>query len=409
MCESSSARGMTFGTLASGAVAPILICVAATTLTDRLSSIAGLGTWLVIGIPAVLTVGRELSLLASASWLVWWVAYLAFGLGFWAISSGRLDRLSLAVHRVLLGVQTLLAATVMLAQPSYSITAILLIITASHAAHVWALWGGLVWVLLQTVPLAMSAYAAYGDVTNTAIQTLAYLGFQVFALVTTHTAIREGRSRQELARLNAELEATQRLLEESSRTQERLRISRELHDLLGHHLTALILNLDVASRVSDGKAREPLQKAHAVAKLLMADVRGAVSRLREDDALDLEAALHALAANVPQPRIHLDIASDLGVTDVPHAQVIVRCVQEAITNAIKHADAKNLWITVAREGDAIAVHAHDDGRGAREVAVGNGLAGMRERVEASGGRLQVRTAPGAGFSLDAWVPAGAAT
>lgn len=382
--------------------------MAAATLTDRLPAIAGLGTWVVIGAPAVLLVARDSSLLVNASWLVWWGAYLAFGLGFWAITSGRLDRLSLATHRALLGVQTLLAVIALVALPSYGITGILLVTTASHAAHVWSLRAGMAWVLGQSVVLAAVMYVAFGSVTDAAIQTLAYIGFQVFALVTTHTAIREASSRRELARLNAELEATQRLLGESSRAQERMRISRELHDLLGHHLTALILNLDVASRVTDGKGREPLQKAHAVAKLLMADVRSAVSHLREDDALDLEASLRALATNVPQPRVHLEVASDLGVTDVPHAQVIVRCVQEAITNAIKHADARNLWITVARDGAAIAVRAHDDGRGAREVAIGNGIAGMRERVEAAGGRLQLHTAPGAGFSLDAWVPAGVA-
>jgi signal transduction histidine kinase len=380
--------------------------VAASTLTDRLSSIAGLGTWLVNGIPAVLSAVGDPGLLASPSWQVWWGAYLVFGVAFWAISSGRLDRLSLTAHRALLGVQTLLVAAAMAAQPGYGITAILLIITASHAAHVWSLRAGTVWVVVQSVPLAAASYAAYGDVANAAIQTLAYVGFQVFALVTTHTAIREGRSRRELARLNAELEATQRLLEESSRAQERLRISRELHDLLGHHLTALILNLDVASRVTTGKGQEPLQKAHAVAKLLMADVRSAVSRLREDDELHLSAALTALAANIPRPTVHLDVQPDLAVTDVRHAQVVVRCVQEAITNAIKHADARNLWIAVAREGDEIAVHAHDDGHGARDLQVGHGLAGMRERLEAVGGRLQVRTSPGAGFTLDAWLPTG---
>ena len=375
-------------------------------LTDRLASIAGLGTWLVIGLPAVIAMLGDPALLGRSAWIVWWLGYLGFGVGFWAISSGRLDRFGRASHRALLAMQTFLAFMVGIAQPAYGISAILLIITASHAAHVFPLRGGLFWVGLQTLVLAAVTWVGVADPTGVAIQTLAYLGFQLYALVTTHTALAEARGRRRLARLNAELEATQRLLEESSRASERLRISRELHDLLGHHLTALILNLDVASRVTTGRGAEPLQKAHAIARLLMSDVRAAVSRMRDDDPLDVSDALEALAANIPQPRVHLSVADDLGVTDVQQAQVIVRCVQEAVTNAIRHAGAANLWLSVGREGGSIVVHAHDDGRGARGPVVGNGLAGMRERIEAAGGSLQIRTSPGAGFSLDALLPAG---
>ena len=394
---------MTFGTRARGLGTAMIPNMESVTLADRLVSAAGLGTWAVIGLPSLIEMVGDPALLGQPAWLVWWVAYLAFGLFFWAISSGRLDRYGMGAHRAFLGVQTLLALTVLVAQPGFGITAILLIITASHAAHVLPLRAGLAWVVAQSLVLAAVNWIAYGGA-DAAIQTLAYLGFQLFALITTHTALAEGRARQELARLNAELEATQRLLAESSRAGERLRISRELHDLLGHHLTALILNLDVASRVAEGKGEEPIRKAHAIAKLLMADVRGAVSRMREDDALDVAAALRALAANVPQPHVHLDVAPHLGVTDVQQAQVIVRCVQEAITNAVRHAGATNLWVSVRRDGDRIAVHARDDGRGARELAAGNGLAGMRERIESIGGSLVIRTSPGAGFSLDAQLP-----
>src|SRR3546814_12036878 len=81
-----------------------------------------------------------------------------------------------------------------------------------------------------------------------------------------------------LFRSNSELRATRALLAESSRLSERMRISRELHDLLGHHLTALSLNLEVATHVSSGKAQEHVRQAHTLAKLLLTDVREAVSR-----------------------------------------------------------------------------------------------------------------------------------
>ena len=370
--------------------------------------LAGIGTWAVIGIPAAVAVFQAPSRLGDGSWLAWWFGYLAFGLLFYLVTSNRLDAWSLRAHRALLVVQTVLAGTAIVALPDYGLTAILLIMTASHAAHVLPLTWGVGWVGLQTAFLAWHNLTTYDRFDLSVVQTLAYLGFQLFALLMTDVALRENRSRRELARVNAELEATQRLLEESSRARERLRISRELHDLLGHHLTALILNLDVAARVTEGAGREPVTKAHALAKLLMADVRGAVSQLREDEQLDLRASLEALATNVPRPHVHVTVDDDLALHDLGTAQVILRCAQEAITNAVKHADANHLWIRVAREGNEIAVHARDDGRGVADFEHGNGLVGMRERVESAGGRLELHTSPGGGFTVDARLPLGAA-
>jgi signal transduction histidine kinase len=87
------------------------------------------------------------------------------------------------------------------------------------------------------------------------------------------------------------------------------------------------------------------------------------------------------------------------------AQAIVRCVQETMTNAIRHAAARNLWIEVAREAGEVRVRARDDGRGAVGLRPGNGLLGMRERVEQVGGRLELESRPGHGFEVRARLPA----
>jgi signal transduction histidine kinase len=80
-------------------------------------------------------------------------------------------------------------------------------------------------------------------------------------------------------------------------------------------------------------------------------------------------------------------------------------VQEVITNALRHARAKNIWIALTQTDDGITMEARDDGRGAEQVGAGNGLSGMRARLEELGGRLRVASAPRREFVVSAWLPA----
>ena len=232
----------------------------------------------------------------------------------------------------------------------------------------------------------------------------AYLGFQMFAMATSSLTVRERTAREELARANAELLATQALLAEDSRVAERLRISRDLHDTIGHHLTALSLQLEVASRLSSGQAAEHVDEAHAVTRLLLSDVRDVVSRLRESSRFDLASAIRALAAAATPLHVHLDVADGSTIEDPAQAHALLRCVQEIITNTTRHAQARNLWIAVQRRDDGIDLHARDDGRGVDAVTSGNGLRGMRERFEELSGRVDFSSRPGAGFEVHGFVP-----
>jgi len=217
-------------------------------------------------------------------------------------------------------------------------------------------------------------------------------------------SLRQHAARDELRKVNSELQATQALLAENTRIAERVRIARELHDLVGHHLTALTLNLEVATHLVDGKALEHVQQAHSLAKLLLVDVREVVSDMRDDDKVELAAALRTLVEGVPEPHIHLDLPTELSMTDPLRAQVMLRCAQEMITNSVRHARAKNLWISLVHDENGVAMIARDDGRGTDAIEVGNGLIGMKERLRQMGGELKIESRSGAGFSLHAWVP-----
>lgn len=94
--------------------------------------------------------------------------------------------------------------------------------------------------------------------------------------------------------------------------------------------------------------------------------------------------------------------------DPVQAEAILRCVQEVVTNSIRHSAAVDLWIDVNRTAAGVEVHARDNGRGADSLRPGHGLTGMRERIEQVGGRPQWDSGPAGGFRVDAWIPAGGA-
>ena len=361
---------------------------------SRLLRYAGLFTWAMVGFPLLsLTLqplGDDLGIAEEAfgalrvGWMIW-ALYLSFGLSYsWVTRNLGERRANLFDYALLMVVACVLPW--LLPMPL-----------------------GVAWLVLSQF-VVVPVYVRGLDFTwpEAFMQSALYAGFCVFVFVTSLVARQQAQAREEQRRLNAELRATRVLLAESARVNERTRISRELHDLLGHHLTALSLNLEVAGHLSEGRVKEHVQQAHTLARLLLTDVREAVSHLRDGGAIDLEAALRPLAENVPSLQIHMDIESPLTMDDPERAHVLLRCTQEVITNAVRHAAARNLWIIATREDAMITMTARDDGRGAEAFVAGNGLRGMRERLAQYGGNLEIKTRPQEGFCLHLTLPASAA-
>lgn len=284
---------------------------------------------------------------------------------------------------------------------------ILLILCVVQVVHVFPPRPAVAIVLAANVVMYL-IYSELWQFRSALVSTLMHMSFQGFAGLTAWFGISAERTRDALAAANADLVATRSLLAETARDGERLRLSRELHDVAGHKLTALKLNLAALAR--DPRFREDAQVALCarLADELLADIRGVVLQMRRGDGLELGPALEALATPFPRPRLHLEIAGDARVASLAQAEAVLRAVQEGLTNAARHSLAHNLWVVLRREGEQLRLDIRDDGRGRGDVAPGNGLGGMRERLEAIGGGLEVRRTDTGGVHLQAWLPAVAA-
>ncbi len=351
--------------------------------------ISGLVVWIVLRNPREYTATLEPAIVLLVAYLA---AALAADLGTWSLARRR------AAH--LLQLASVVALALLL---PIDFLQIFTIIWIAMAASMYPLR-----VCVAFVPLLMLGWwlvLTYHWADSFALPTVALYGtFHAFALLSSHSAHEAERARDRTQALYRELVATQHLLSEASRQSERTRIARDLHDLVGHHLTALSINLQIAERQAEGETRERIAQSRGLAKLLLADVREAVSSLREQGALDLRRALELLVDNVPQLAISLEVDADVSVEDVDVADAIIRCVQEGITNTLRHSDAERGWVRIWQDADGLHVEMRDDGHGADGgIAEGNGITGMRERLRQVGGTLEV-DGSGPGLTLRADIP-----
>jgi signal transduction histidine kinase len=212
---------------------------------------------------------------------------------------------------------------------------------------------------------------------------LAYLAFQLFAAIVSRAAYLAAESRRELLQTNRELRVARALVAEGARAQERLRLSRELHDIAGHKLTALKLQLAVELRHRPMETSATLVQCMKLADELLNDIRAVVSALRQDDAIDLRRALMALDPAVASIAVEFDLQPDAIVTDIAKAEALLRCAQEGLTNALRHGGATEIRIALARQEQDLVLSLEDNGvgYGSSVPAEGNGLKGLRERLE----------------------------
>lgn len=172
---------------------------------------------------------------------------------------------------------------------------------------------------------------------------------------------------------------------------ERDRLARDVHDVVGHTLTAMSLKADVAERLvttDPERARREIAEVAALSRQALAEVRAAVGGIRTarlDD--EIASAARVLAA----AGIAAHLPGDLTVVDPRHRVVLAWVLREAVTNVVRHSGASVCRVALGPSSLTV----EDDGRGPSGLREGNGLRGVRERVDAAGGALRVAdAAPG---------------
>jgi two-component system sensor histidine kinase DesK len=206
------------------------------------------------------------------------------------------------------------------------------------------------------------------------------------------------------ARANLQLERANSEIERLSQEAERERIARDLHDLLGHTLTVITVKLDLARRLlshDSDRARNEIVEAEQTARKALAEVREAVSGYRTEglDAEITRARRSLLSADVK-------LTTSLAPVNLSPSQVNVLCLvlREAITNIVRHAHANVCCVALVERGRTIHFTIEDNGLGG-QIREGNGLRGMRERLESMSGTVKLIASANEGTSLEITLPA----
>jgi two-component system sensor histidine kinase DesK len=269
-------------------------------------------------------------------------------------------------------------------------------------------WLGLLVYLSIALALALPTWLALAGVGATTAAAVAITGeldvaVQVVAFGVILVAVRR------LMELVRELDAARAQVAELAAREERLRISRDLHDLLGHNLSVIALKSQLARRLlgrDQAAAEGEVHDIESVARTSLQEARAAVLGLRSASlASELERAREALAA----AGIEAEVRGPSPLT--ANAETLLGfAAREAVTNVIRHSGASRCEIAVRQVKDVAELEVRDDGLGAESLEeAGTGLRGLAERMAEAGGTLEAGPLKGGGFRLVARVPLAAPT
>jgi two-component system sensor histidine kinase DesK len=205
----------------------------------------------------------------------------------------------------------------------------------------------------------------------------------IFTILIGATNMHQGQ----VARSNAQLRLAHDEIEHLAKVAERERIARDLHDLLGHTLSVIILKSELASKLADrdiDRARSEIRDVERISRDALAQVRNAVRGFRSRG---LQAEIDSAREALSTANVTLDADIEPLALQPSHEAVLALAIREGVTNVVRHARATHCTIRLAASDNAQVLTISDDGRGGA-APLGNGLTGMRERVESLGGTLE---------------------
>ena len=213
------------------------------------------------------------------------------------------------------------------------------------------------------------------------------------ALIGTGNIFFAQRNRQ-----NEKLRMAKEEIEHLAKVAERERIARDLHDVLGHTLSVVILKSELAGKLvarDPKKAEEEIADVERIAREALADVRNTIRGYRAQS-LEAEFSHAKSTLETAGVKVNAETAS-LGLSPAQES-VVALVVREAVTNVVRHAGARNCSLRLTPVNGSCCLEIHDDGRGGSQ-AEGNGLRGMRERIEALGGTVERDTRAGTKLTI----------
>lgn len=369
-----------------------------------------LATFLAVVVIGVLGVGGLTNLPAR-------LAFISLCLAFALVYAAAIRRKDFVrwAHGYFAGQTILFIGLLTLRSPSGAFTFLLFIlaiqVTTVFSGRIAAGWVGLFYLLASLTDFLMN------DPENA-------IGSAIFNIAAFLLAGMIGHSTRQVelaSRFNQELvevlQTAQRQLQELAVVEERNRLAREIHDGLGHYLTAttmqiqgaraLLENTEVAAQAP--AALNALSKAETLLQEALADVRRSVAALRAapTENRPLPAAIGDLVAEcrtITKTDVQFDL---LGTPRSLNSQIeltLYRVVQEGLTNARKYAQASLIKVTLWYDAETVCLSICDDGQGTVDPTGGFGLLGLRERVQLVGGQVNIRTAPQQGFRLEVEIP-----
>lgn len=308
--------------------------------------------------------------------------YCLFFVVFLTLCSEKTCRRNILPFRCLSILEVTIALALIIIHPGPR-APLLLVLWASKLPLYFSNRTSIVLILLSNILLV----AGWNPSGSLIFSTL-FLGLQLFVLFAITARISEQLAREDVEHLNQQLMTTRILLAQASRQEERVRISRDLHDILGHQLTALSLRLEMLYHKADDALRNDVIQAKEIAKELLENIRQVVRNQRRDLTLDIGEAMRTLIARLPNVSLHVE--GELQIQSSQLAEQLILCLQEGISNALRHGHASGIHLGFHQEGKHIRIFLDDNGKGCDNLPNnGTGLVSMRERLAPYNGTVEL--------------------